>query len=165
MFDSMTGCASATGIPLSVLRAVKKAGCMFTSYGRCDLALFLRFWFAKNLSADDQINWSQRLKKADAKIREIELQLKEESVVSIQYVRELARDVIGNTYDAELDRLAHEMPAALKGKSETEIHAELRRQNVAIRDKMQSVIEKWKLDKASEAEAAAKQNTEDHEAK
>lgn len=140
----MANMSAAVGIPLEILKSAKRAGCEFVEHSRCDLGVFLRWWFNRNLDADDQVNWTARGKRAIALLNEHKLEREKQTALDRSLVIQLLTDVIGNCIAGELERFAQEWPAALKGKNETEIHAVIKRDKVAMRDKLFSRIEHWK---------------------
>ncbi len=63
----MAACAGATGIPLSVLRAAKRAGCKaFDQAGRVHLGPLLRWLFNDTANDEAGTDWHQRFKRAQA---------------------------------------------------------------------------------------------------
>lgn len=142
-YPSMANMSAAVGIPLTVLKSAKQAGCSFVEHSRCDLGVFIRWYFSRNLTEDERENWTSRGKRAIALLNEHKLEREKQSALDRTTGIQMMTDVIGQVFCGELDRLSQEMPAALKGKNETDIHAELRRQVVAMKDKLRSSIEYW----------------------
>lgn len=156
VYDSMEQMSGALGIPKGILQSAKKAGCMFIVHGRCHLDVFISWFFAQNLSDDEKENWAMRNKKAVALLNECKLQKERDSVVDRALMTQMLNEVIGNCYAAELERYAKELPAVLKGKTETEIHAELIRQKLIARDTLFSRLDEWNAVKQKEEDASAR---------
>lgn len=145
LYPSMANMSAAVGIPLSILKAAKKDGCSFVEHSsRCDLGEFLRWYFNRNLTDDERENWTSRGKRAIALLNEHKLEREKQSSLDRTLVMQLLTDVIGNCIAGELERFAQEWPASLKGKTETEIHAAVKRDTATMREKMFSRINHWK---------------------
>ena len=61
IFDTMTQCRSATGIPISAIRLAKAGGCDAFKHGRIDLALLLHWIFSKTGDEPDA-DWGSEWK-------------------------------------------------------------------------------------------------------
>jgi len=142
-FSSMQQMASATGIPLSILAMAKKSGCMFVRHGRCDLATFLRWFFSRDIDPDEDVNWIQRDKRAAALIRECKLEEMRKQTFEFALAEKFVRKLVSQLFFGELDRLAQEFPANLKGKTEIEIHGECLRQNEQVKRNLRKELESW----------------------
>lgn len=93
VFDSISACSGATGIPASVIKKAKRAGCRAFNSSRVDLAELLRFLFA----SDDPTagtNWRERLTAAEARLRELDLEEREASLVPMATARKVLADVL-----------------------------------------------------------------------
>jgi hypothetical protein len=107
-FPSMASCSGATGIPLSVLKGAKKAGCpAFDQSNRVHLEPLLRFIFSENGSMGQ--DWAKRHERADALIAEKKLAVLEGELVDI------------NTVTEQQDRCCARAVAVLQQKFETEL--------------------------------------------
>lgn len=144
-FDSMEQMANVTGIPVNIFRRAKKEGCVFSHFGRCNLVLFLTWWFARDvdLEAEDEPKWDQRNKRAEALTREVKLQKIRDELIEFTNAETFIRHLVASLFFAELDRLAQEFPASLKGKGEVDIHGEVTRQMELIKKHLVSEIDVW----------------------
>jgi hypothetical protein len=122
--------AAATKIPMETLAHAKKNGCLFVRYGRVHLNVFLEWWFNGGLEDDPDAKevWDKRDKRAVALTRETNLEKLRLSVIDFVSVSRLIGDIVAVAYYGELERLAQQLPAVLKGKSEVEINREVLRE-------------------------------------
>src|SRR5688572_11752964 len=142
-FDSMAQMSAALDIPLGILKLAKRNGCTFVQHGRCNTSEFIRWFFAQNPDDADQINWASRGKRAKALLDEHKLEREKANVVDRALLERVMSEVVGKCVSGELDRLANELPAVLKGKSETDISSEVKRQKGMIRDSLFATMKKW----------------------
>lgn len=142
LYDSMEQMANATCIPLEIIRAAKKSGCTFVKHNRCDVGVFIKWYFETNLSDEEKENWTRRDKRASALIKEVELKRKEHSVIDYLIAKTFMRDLVSNCFFGELERLVTELPASLKGLNEVQINAECSKQveqiKLALEKKLQT---------------------------
>jgi hypothetical protein len=131
--------ANTTGIPLDLIKRVKKAGCNFIRHGRCDLGIWLKFYFETELSSDELEDWSRRDKRAAALIREIQLARAELSVIDSAEVNQFILQLVRDCFFGELERLRAEFPSLLKGRTEVAIASECDQQIANIK----LALEKW----------------------
>lgn len=122
MYDSMAQMASATGIPLSVLKEAKRMGCGFVRHGRCDLLEFVKWDWARRVAGDDADDkiWSNELNRVRTEREKIRLQIDKLEVIERNLVIRLAQDLVGSLI-GELEKLAQYFPSKLKGMTETQI--------------------------------------------
>jgi len=71
-------------------------------------------------------------------------------LISFGAVKRFMHSVVGEFFFGELERLAHEFPATLKGQDEASIHVECRKQITQIKDKLSERIQAW-MEKKEEA--------------
>src|SRR4051812_4809187 len=83
VYDGMEQCAAATGVPMSLLRLAKKEGCLFVRHGRVHFSEFIRWFFNRDSEDGDEsnIDWDKRGKRAQALIREADLEEKRGAVI------------------------------------------------------------------------------------
>jgi hypothetical protein len=142
LYDSMEMMSSATGIPLAALKHAKKNGCLFVRHGRCELSVFLK-WFFNQDGSDEDVDWAKRDKRAKALMSEIELEKKRDRVIDFASADSFLRRLVRAHFFGELDRLAHEFPAGLKGKNEVQIHEEVVRQIESIKSNLENEMATW----------------------
>lgn len=142
VYDSMQQMAKHTGIPIHWLKLAKREGCIFVQHGRCHLSVFLD-WFFKRTEGDEDEDWAKRDKRASALIREEQLMKARDQVVEFDTVRRFVNHLMAVSFFGELDRIAHEFPASLKGKTELEIHAECIAQVGRVKKTVESQIKTW----------------------
>ncbi len=118
VFDSISSCAGATGIPVPSLRKWKRAGCPAFQASRVSLAVLLEWLFTGD-HKDSGVDWPLRLKKAQAERAELQLAKDRETVVEkadvIAQVRELnakARAVLQQKLEVELPARCAGQPAS-----------------------------------------------------
>lgn len=135
--------ASATGIPLTILKHAKKSGCMFVSHGRCDLIVFLTWFFSRDVPDDEQVDWAKRDKRASALIKECKLEEERNLVINYALSEKFIRYLTQVLFFGELERIANEFPAGLKGKSEVDIYAECVKQNKMVKQHIETQVNIW----------------------
>jgi hypothetical protein len=74
---------------------------------------------------------------------EIENQIRRGETIEFVLVQRFIGNLVGNFFFGELDRLAHEFPSNLKGRSEVEINAECLKQIEKIKIDLKSYLERW----------------------
>ena len=146
MFGSMAACSEGTGIPMAVLKAAKREGCTAFSFGRIDLAIFCRWWFAQD--QENAIDWTKRNKRAEALTRELKLQTERDQVVEVPLATRFIQNLVSNVFFGELDRLAHEFPSTLKAKTEVQIYEECEKQIAAIKRALKDALKSWESGEA-----------------
>jgi hypothetical protein len=148
VYDSMEQCAGATGIPISHLKFAKRQGCLFIRHGRVHIAEFISWFFSQTPeNVEDAIDWSKRDKRMSAMIKEIEYEKMRDSVIEWVLVEKFIMQLVGINFFGELERLAGEFPATLKGKSEVEIASEVANEVKSIKESLRSRMEIWKTKK------------------
>lgn len=145
IYDSMDQCASATGIPLAVLKRAKREGCMHVQHGRVHVGVFLKWFFAKlsDLEGDEDRDWAAYDKRMSAKLKEQKLETLRGQLIEFALVENFIHYLEGVCFFAELDRISAEFPSVLKGKSEVEISAECERQKGIIKKTITEAIRTW----------------------
>lgn len=119
----MAQCAGATGIPVAVLKQAKKDGCPgFTSNSRVDLAQFLGWFFSRD--ADASVNWSDRLKRAQAMREEHRLDSERGKMIAKETVDQAAGEIMALLLGT-LDRYSDELAPVLHGLGAAEIKSKL----------------------------------------
>jgi hypothetical protein len=118
-YPSMASCAAATGIPKAVQQQAKKGGCdVFDQANRVHLDKLLRWIFRKDADGEENANWPDRLKRAQALKAEAELEKMKGSLVELSAVHE-AQDrccskavaVLAQKFETELPPKQDGMPA------------------------------------------------------
>ena len=94
VFDSISACSGATGIPASAIKKAKRAGCRAFVSSRVHLGELLKFLFATDDLANGT-NWRERLVAAEARLRELDLEEREASLVPMATARKVLADVLG----------------------------------------------------------------------
>ena len=146
VYDSMEICRGSTGIPIAAMALAKKEGCVFVRHGRIHLEPFLKWWFNRPEKDDEEReadNWGGRDKRATALLKEVKLEEAKERVIEFLSVDKFIRNLVGNMFFGELERIASEFPASLKGKSEVEIAEEVNKQKKQIAKGITSYMETW----------------------
>ena len=149
LYDSMHHMAAATKIPLAALKHAKNNGCLFIRHGRCELAVFLAWFFNKASGDEGDIDWAKRDKRAAAMIKEIELEKLREQLIDFSCADRFVRKLVSNFFFGELDRLAHEFPAVLKAKDELRIHEEVLRQIEIVKSNLRGQLTEWEGSKGA----------------
>jgi len=145
MFDSLQHMAGMTGIPLSVLKLAKRSGCMFCSHGRCDLIIFLKWFFVENQEKQghESIDWISRDKRGSALLKEAKLEEELERVIDFSIASRFVNYITQVAFFSELERLAQEFPATLKGKNEIEVENEVELQIKQIKESLKKSVQEW----------------------
>ena len=86
-----------------------------------------------------------RLVEANAERVERENKVRSNELIPKADVTDFHSHLVGTIFFGELDRLASEFPASLKGKSELEIHAECQQQRDRIRQSLGDALSTWAL--------------------
>lgn len=144
---TMAAAHAATGMPLSVIRKAKAAGCpAFDSAGRIKLGVLSRwFWSQSTETEADQppdglATWRDALNRVQTKREEIRLEKDRGQVVDFDEARRQASEAAA-LYFAELDRLVMECPPVLKGCDEVTIHKKLSERREEIRTQLNSAFD------------------------
>jgi hypothetical protein len=82
----------------------------------------------------------------------MENELKDGALIEFEYVAKFIRHFNGTLYFGELQRLAAEFPASLKGKNELEIKVEVEAQIERIKQRLDAAEEAW-LEKEGRVES------------
>lgn len=143
VYASMAQMSADTGIPMSVLTEAKKSGCMFVRHSRADSGEFIRWFFRQNLDPEEQVNWTERSKRAEALTREVNLERLRKRVIDFKFVEKWLGDLVNSLFFGELERLAQEFPPGLAGKEEVQIRVECRRQIDNIKRGLAKRLEAW----------------------
>lgn len=110
----MESCTASAGIPRGVLQQAKREGCdAFDSHNRVSLGKLLRWLFRGGEDGDENANWPERLKRAQALKAETELEQMKGQLVKIDEVH------------AQQDRCCSRAVAILVQKFETELPPKL----------------------------------------
>jgi hypothetical protein len=93
----MASCSSATGIPLTLLRQAKRAGCSaFDQANRVHLFILLPWIFAQDRNASGNIDWHQRWKRAQAETAETNLATRRGELIERAWMAERLQRAAGN---------------------------------------------------------------------
>lgn len=155
MFGSMTEMSSQTGIPYAYLEAAKKNGCPFVRHGRCDLLVFIRWFFNRAVEEkattddddDDTIDWAKRDKKMSALTREVKLEELKKTQINFQATVHFLSKLVRVSFFGELDRMAQEFPSTMKGKDEIAVSIEVNKQIAQVKKSLESDLRKWETTK------------------
>ena len=123
-YPTIAACSGATGIPVATLGAAKRDGCpAFDAAGWVQLAALLQWIFRPGAEEGD--DWPDRLKRAQALLAEIDLQVrKDELWVKADVLA--ARRASAQKVRAVLDsRLLVDLPARMAGRPAEEIQASI----------------------------------------
>jgi hypothetical protein len=114
-YPSMSSMSSGAGIPLSVLKKAKRAGCpAFDHSGRCHLGPFLNWFFEKDES-DEAFDWTQRFKRAQALALENRAARERGALVEVQAVEKAIGKAASALRQRTFDTISH-APVQLAGK-------------------------------------------------
>lgn len=148
VFPGLSVCSGATGIPLPLLKQWKKKGCpAFLLSNRVDLAVLLKWLFAKDRESGDDsgADYNAELAKYKAKREKIKHD-KEAKLVADKVETDAGIKSAMSVFFGELDRVfLSEFPPALKGLDE-----------LAIRSKAEVAIDRLKGDFKARMEELAK---------
>lgn len=140
LYDSLAAMAAQTGIPVDILKSAKREGCVFVRHGRCDLRIFLEWFFSR--TGDNQ-DWTKRSKRAEALTREHNLQTLQKESIPFAEVTYFLQPLVSVVFFGELDRLLSELPASVKGASEVQIHSEVGKQIEQIKTSLTVKLDEW----------------------
>lgn len=134
VYGSMAACASATGIPMVILKRSKKSGCPAFRATRVHLSELLPWLFAQG---DDAAvgNWADALVEAKAKRERLKLEREKGEAISRDLVKSAVQCGVSAVFAGLDKRFVNELPPVLKGLDE-----------IAIRDRVRTSIEKLKAD-------------------
>jgi hypothetical protein len=74
---------------------------------------------------------------AQAEREEIDTRIRKHEVIEWSIVDKFVQHMVGNCFFGELERLQHEFPASLKGRSELEVFEEVKRQIDQVKKSLQ----------------------------
>lgn len=142
VFDSMTQCAGATGIPLPILRRAKRAGCdAFTAGSRVALGPLLHYLFGDAASHDGVCNWSDELRKWQARRQEQAWQERAHELIERSRVITFFAALATRQKDILRQRLENELPARMAGVDPGSGRVIAKRVVDEICDEMQKAVE------------------------
>lgn len=149
-YPSMASCSSATGIPLTVLRKLKKSGCdAFSAVGAVNLSKLLTWVFSeKSDESDDDagIDWIKEKAKTQTLRERIKLAQDERQVIGRDEVAHGIKAGVAILF-ADLERIfASELPPVLKGLDELSIRGkvleEIETMKASLRQKFEDMEKK-----------------------
>jgi hypothetical protein len=109
-YPSMSACSAATGIPKATLQQAKREGCnAFDQANRVHLEKLLRWIFRNDADGEENADWPDRLKRAQALRAEADLEKMKGGLVELSAVHEAQ------------DRCCSKAVAVLTQKFETEL--------------------------------------------
>lgn len=87
----------------------------------------------------------ERLRLMEENVKKVKMENEEKQgeLISFAKVRSFMHRVIGDFFFGELERLAHELPATMKGQDEVTIHAEIKTQTSKIKERLTEHIQAW----------------------
>lgn len=153
VFTSLDQAANTSGVPVDILRQSKKDGCPAFALNKIYLQRFLLWYFQKELGPEENVNWIRRDKRAKALIAETKLGRLNGLTWDANAVRRFIYSIVHDVFCAELDRMANEYPATLKGRSEVEIRKEVLRQKEICKKTLGQKLEE--MEQIGEAEDEA----------
>jgi len=140
----MANMAEVTGIPISIIRQAKKSGVPgFDAGNRCWLYPVLAWFFQQDGKGFDSEDWANRFKRANALIKENELEIRNGKLIRFDLVKSVHAMAIPALFLA-LRKNARELPPVLKGLSEVEIQQRLEKENGMIEQRVREAFEKLK---------------------
>jgi hypothetical protein len=142
-FDSMATCSARTGIPLSVLKQAKKAGCTaFRMGSRVELEPLLRFLFSQS-AEEAGLDWSNELKKWQAKRQQQAYEQRDRELVDQDEVLEILIPMSARQNDC-LVRFENEAPVAMAGVDPGTGRLLAKRYTDDIRNEFKATYASWK---------------------
>jgi len=141
-FGSMAQAASSCGIPLAILRKAKREGCPAFKRDRVDIGDFI-VWFFNQDNIGGNEDWASRHKAAAAMTLEAKLEEIRDETCHVSLGRRFINDLVGTLFFGQLERLANEFPATLKGKTEIEINKECIEQIETIKRSLRDKLAEW----------------------
>lgn len=141
-FQSIRHMSDVTGIPEPLMKKAQAAGCSFRDdHGRCDLIVFLQWWFQQDIKeTEKKEDWDVRNKRAQALIREVDLDERNKEVIEFKKVSRFISRLTSVAFFGELARLRSEFPASLKGKGELDIARECDREIKLIKENIEKQL-------------------------
>jgi hypothetical protein len=123
--------SGSTGVPVSVLKVAKRAGCpAFISGSRIDSAVFLRWYFAQSSDAHDLpkgfTSWRAFREKIDALLKKSTLDRVEGDSMSVSEGKRQVAIAMGCVMN-EQKRMEQELPPICSGLDPQGIHSELKK--------------------------------------
>lgn len=120
IYDSMDQCTAATGIPLAVIKAAKKAGSDAFKSNRVYLDRLL-VWIFSNEQADSVTDWNQALAQ-EKTLRERRKRLMEdEQTADRPTIQRGAGKIMAIIFDTLERSFCYELPGSQVGKTEAEM--------------------------------------------
>jgi len=143
IYESIQQCSGATGIPPSVLKVAKRAGCpAFISGSRIDLAVLLKWYFAQSSDSRDLppgfTSWRAFREKVDALLRKSTLDRVEGDSMSVSEGKRQVAIAMGCVLN-ELKRMEQELPPIVVGMDAPGIHVEIKKFHAQS-------VEKWRAE-------------------
>jgi hypothetical protein len=120
-YATLQECSGATGIPLPILKAAKKAGCFAGKHGRVDLAAFLRWAFSGDSVSEDGIDWGNELRKWLAKRARLVHDREARLTIAVSEANDGIKAGVAFLKDEHYRIFTIELPAVLKGQNEIAI--------------------------------------------
>lgn len=144
MFGSMKEMSSQVGIPISILTTAKEKGCTFVRHGRCDLLIFVKWFFSQAAtSGDDERDWTKFDKKMTGLLKQVKLETAQHNVIEFFLVEHFIGKIVRDLVFGEIARMRTEFPSTLKGKSELEISKEMSSQEKRLKDAINKEFDIW----------------------
>ena len=147
VYDSITACSAATKVPLIALKHAVKNGCRCVRHGRVHFDEFIEWFFNRpkedGKDNEDREDWGQRDKRAAAMLKEINVEERLDKLIDFAMTKKFLSKLVRNNFFGELERLAQEFPATLKGKDEVGIREEVEVQIERVRQELRRTIENW----------------------
>lgn len=160
-YDSFEQCASATGIPVSVIKQAKAKdarynGCPAFNSNRVYLRPLLG-WYFNEFTPDLLLDWGNRDKKAAAEIKEEKLkQIRKESI-KFSDIQTIHPQLMHTLFDMLHTEFAAELPPTIVGRQEREVSELCRKKIERIRTRLTEMLRDWEATLEDEERREAEQ--------
>lgn len=148
VFESMPQVSAITGMPVSLMRAAKKAGCpAFITGNRIRLELLLKWYFSQDGSSQSELpeglgTWREALNKVQTEREQLKLSNERGETMLTVDAQTQAASAMTEAF-SELERMARELPPAMAGLDAVAIYkrmsAEIERIRKTLKKKFEEV--------------------------
>lgn len=143
VYDNYKEAEAGTGISKSVLMQAVEQGCQCKRNQRLHIGEFIRWFFTVGLSEDDSKDWEEVKGRFSALREKLKFEKEDDKVIDWALVERFIDYLVKTLFFGEVDRLASEFPANLKGKTEIEIFEECARQAKMIKETLRGAMDDW----------------------
>lgn len=146
VFESMPQVSAITGMPISLMRAAKKAGCpAFITGNRIRLELLLKWYFAQDGSSQSELpeglgTWREALNKVQTEREQLKLSNERGETMATADAERQSAEAMALTF-AELERRDRELPPALAGLDAVAIFKRMKADTESIRKNLKKKFE------------------------